>query len=79
MSETEFTPQERKGSKDYRTVLFVTHREEILRQAALSFRNVRGSEDYGFFDEERKCTDQPVVFAHVATLGQERSPGRGQP
>ena len=59
-------------SKDYRTVLFVAHREEILRQAAISFRNVRGSEDYGFFDGERKCTDQPVIFANVATLGQER-------
>ena len=58
-------------SKNYRTVLFVAHREEILRQAALSFRNVRGSDDYGFFDGERKCTDQPVIFANVATLGQE--------
>ena len=53
-------------------MLFVAHREEILRQAALSFRNVRGSDDYGFFDGERKCTDQPVIFANVATLGQER-------
>ena len=36
-------------SAKYEKVLFVAHREEILKQAALSFRNVRGSEDYGFF------------------------------
>lgn len=35
-------------SKAYKRVLFVAHREEILNQAAVSFRNVRNSEDYGF-------------------------------
>ena len=50
----------------------VAHREEILKQAAISFRNVRKSEDYGFFDGKRKDTDQPVIFASVATLGREQ-------
>ena len=36
-------------SAKYEHVLFVAHREEILKQAAVSFRNVRDSEDYGFF------------------------------
>ena len=36
-------------SQKYRTVLFVAHREEILKQAAESFRNVRKSDEYGFF------------------------------
>ena len=36
-------------SQQYRTVLFVAHREEILKQAAESFRNVRKSDEYGFF------------------------------
>ena len=35
-------------SKDYERVLFVAHREEILKQAAQSFKNVRNSDDYGF-------------------------------
>ena len=50
-------------SKKYERVLFVAHREEILKQAAESFKNVRNSEDYGFFDGESKCTDKSVIFA----------------
>ena len=56
-------------SRRYGRVLFVAHREEILKQAAVSFRNVRGSDEYGFFDGKTKCTDKPVIFASVATLG----------
>ena len=56
-------------SKDYERVLFVAHREEILKQAAQSFKNVRNSDDYGFFDRESKCTDKSMIFASVATLG----------
>ena len=37
-------------SKNYERVLFVAHKEEILKQAADSFYNVRNSEDYGFFN-----------------------------
>ena len=56
-------------SKEYERVLFVAHREEILKQAAESFRNVRKSEEYGFFDRNEKCTDKPAIFASVFTLG----------
>lgn len=56
-------------SADYERVLFVAHREEILKQAALSFKNVRQSDDYGFFFGKRKDTDKSVIFASVATLG----------
>ena len=56
-------------SKKYERVLFVAHREEILKQAAESFKNVRNSDDYGFFDGESKCTNKSVIFASVATLG----------
>ncbi len=56
-------------SKKYGRVLFVAHREEILKQAAESFKNVRNSDDYGFFCGESKCTDKSVIFASVATLG----------
>jgi superfamily II DNA or RNA helicase len=40
-----------------------------LKQAASSFKNVRNSEDYGFFDGKAKDTDKSVIFASVATLG----------
>lgn len=56
-------------SLKYERVLFVAHREEILKQAASSFKNVRNSEDYGFFDGKAKDTDKSVIFASVATLG----------
>lgn len=56
-------------SVKYERVLFVAHREEILKQAAVSFKNVRNSEDYGFFHGKQKDTDKSVIFASVATLG----------
>ncbi len=58
-------------SVKYQKVLFVAHREEILKQAAISFQNVRNSTDYGFFDRNHKDTDKSVVFASVATLGRQ--------
>ncbi len=58
-------------SAKYKRVLFVAHREEILKQAAESFRNVRHSDDYGFFYGKQKDTDKAVIFASVATLGRE--------
>ena len=56
-------------SAKYQRVLFVAHREEILKQAAVSFKNVRRSDDYGFFYGKRKDTNKSVIFASVATLG----------
>lgn len=53
----------------YNKVLFVAHREEILRQAATSFRNVRGSDSIGFFYGNQKDRDQEMTFALVQTLG----------
>ena len=58
-------------SEKYERVLFVAHREEILKQAAVSFKNVRHSEDYGFFHGKQKDTDKAVIFASVATLGRK--------
>lgn len=58
-------------SAKYERVLFVAHREEILRQAAVTFKNVRRSDDYGFFHGKRKDTDKAVIFASVATLGRK--------
>lgn len=56
-------------SAEFERVLFVAHREEILRQAAVSFKNVRRSDDYGFFYGKKKDIDKSVIFASVATLG----------
>ena len=40
-----------------------------MKQAAVSFHNVRNSDDYGFFNGTEKSTDKSVIFASVATLG----------
>lgn len=56
-------------SAKYDRVLFVAHREEILKQAAVSFKNVRHSDDYGFFYGKQKDTGRAVIFASVSTLG----------
>ncbi len=58
-------------SKNYKHVLFVAHREEILNQAATSFANVRCSNDYGFFNGKVHDTDKSVIFASVASLGKD--------
>ena len=58
-------------SKKYKKVLFIAHREEILKQAAESFRNVRQSDDYGFFNSNEKSVDKSVIFASVYTLGKK--------
>lgn len=58
-------------SKNYKRVLFVAHREEILNQAALSFKNVRNSDDYGFFTGKSKENARSVIFASVSTLGRK--------
>ena len=58
-------------SKPYEKVLFVAHREEILRQAAQAFVNVRETCDYGFFMGDKKCTNKPIIFASVSSLGKK--------
>ena len=41
-------------SLPYKRVLFVAHREEILRQAAEAFHNVRPDDSYGFLQEIKR-------------------------
>ncbi|MBM6839458.1 DEAD/DEAH box helicase family protein, partial [Clostridium saudiense] len=56
-------------SVNYNRVLFVAHREEIIKQAAQSFKNVRNSNDIGFFYGEQKDTNNSFIFSLVQTLG----------
>jgi superfamily II DNA or RNA helicase/HKD family nuclease len=52
-------------------VLFVAHREEIIKQAATSFKNVRKSDDIGYFYNNIKDKDKSMIFALVQTLGKD--------
>lgn len=60
-------------SAESQRVLFVAHREEILRQAKKSFQWVYGDKKtYGDFCSESKDCNCDFLFAQVQTLGQDR-------
>jgi len=59
-------------SRDYKKVLFVAHREEILSQAIRSFKNVRPESSTSLFSGNMKDADGDIVFATVQTLGKEQ-------
>ena len=59
-------------SAKYNKILFVAHIEEIIKQAAQSFKNVRNSDDIGFFYSNQKDTKNSFIFALVQTLGKEQ-------
>ena len=59
-------------SLNFTTVLFVAHREEILKKSARTFSCIRKSNEIGFFNAAEKCANLPVVMASVATLGSDR-------
>ncbi|CAD7056164.1 hypothetical protein RHAB21_00880 [Pseudorhizobium halotolerans] len=54
---------------DYRRILFVAHREEILNQAVETFRRVRPTARIGRLSGEHKDADPDLLFASVQTLG----------
>lgn len=58
-------------SKDYARILFVAHREEIIKQAQKSFKNVSPDKTSGFFYNKSKETDKDIIFALVQSLGRE--------
>lgn len=59
-------------SIDYKRILFVAHREEILNQAEKSFKDVRQTAKTGFFTGEKKDEEYEILFATVQTLGQTK-------
>lgn len=58
-------------SKDYNKILFVAHREEILKHAAKSFKNIHKDKSVGFFYNKYKDLDEDITFAMVQTLGKK--------
>lgn len=64
---------------DYRRILFVAHREEILVQAMKTFRQVRSTATIGRLVGEHRETDADFVFASVQTLARLPHLSRFQP
>lgn len=58
-------------SMNYKRVLFIAHREEIIKQAMQSFKNIRPNTTSGFFYANNKENDKDLIFALVQTLGKE--------
>jgi len=56
-------------SKNFKRVLFVAHREEILNQAKDTFKKIRPNANYGFFNADTKDIDKDIIFGSIGTLG----------
>src|SRR5438128_6882100 len=54
---------------EFRRILFVAHREEILEQAIDTFRRIRPKARLGVFDGNNKDTDVDILFGSIQTLG----------
>jgi superfamily II DNA or RNA helicase/HKD family nuclease/diadenosine tetraphosphate (Ap4A) HIT family hydrolase len=57
---------------EYRRVLFIAHREEILTQAMRTFRTIRPHATLGYYTGAEKTPDADVLFASIQTLGSRR-------
>jgi superfamily II DNA or RNA helicase/diadenosine tetraphosphate (Ap4A) HIT family hydrolase len=56
---------------EFRRVLFVAHREEILGQALKTFRRIRPTAKLGLYTGTQKDESADVLFASVQTLSRE--------
>ncbi len=58
-------------SEPFKRVLFVAHRDEILRQAMHTFRSIRPKDRFGLYTGAEKHRGANVLFASVQTLARE--------
>ncbi|MFZ3591292.1 DEAD/DEAH box helicase family protein [Bacillus sp. DJP31] len=66
-------------AEDFKRVLFVAHREEILIQAQHSFKHVHPDTSTGFYNAKDQKLDSNFVFASVQTLNQQHHLSRFKP
>jgi len=59
-----------KGS-EYKRILFVAHREEILRQAMRTFRRIRPLATLGHYNGTEKAPEADILFASIQTLSRQ--------
>lgn len=61
-------------SMNFKRVLFIAHRDEILRGARNSFESVyRDSRSYGYFNALEKESKKDIVFASISTLSKRNT------
>lgn len=56
---------------EFRRILFIAHREEILEQARATFRRLHPTVELGFYSGSEKLPEAPILFAMVQTLGRD--------
>ncbi len=59
-------------TEDYNKILFVAHREEILKQAEESFLNIYPELKTSFFNGTEKDESGDIVFASIQTLHKDK-------
>lgn len=57
------------SSTEFKKILFVAHRDEILSQAMETFRRVRPSAKFGKYNGIEKAPNSDILFASIQTLG----------
>lgn len=66
-------------AKRFKKILFVAHREEILKQAERSFKNVLPDLTTGIYNGTTKDGDADAVFASIFTLSMQKHINRFTP
>jgi len=66
-------------SLEFKRVLFVAHREEILKQAEKAFRSVRPKSAIGYYTGDRRDTGCDIYLATVQTLARKNHLSRFVP
>lgn len=59
-------------SRNFKRVLFVAHRDEILEQAREAFLHVHPNRTTGYYNGLEKNTDAEMIFASVYTIAQSQ-------
>ena len=64
---------------DFKRILFIAHREEILTQAMRTFRRIRPQARFGFYKGAERDPDADVLFASIQTFGRREHLRRFDP
>jgi superfamily II DNA or RNA helicase len=59
-------------AQNFKRILFIAHREEILKQAKQSFQHIMPDKTYGLYYGTEKQPEADVIFASIYTLGMKR-------
>lgn len=55
-------------AEKFKKILFIAHREEILKQARESFKNINPNKKFGIYNGKVKEPDADAIFASIYTL-----------